>query len=112
MAKVIPIFKSGNRSFTSDYRPISLLLSLSMILEKLVKNRLICFFDKHNILHNYKYGFREKHIVLHALLDITSLGYDAIQNKKHSAFLFMDLRKAFDSFPQNIALKMVSLWYT
>ena len=57
MAKVIPIFKSGNRSFTSNYRPMSLLPSLSKVVEKLVKNRLICFFDKHNILYNYQYGF-------------------------------------------------------
>ena len=104
-AKVIPIFKSGNKSFTSNYRPISLLPSLSKVLEKLIKNRLIKFFHKHNILYNYQYGFREKHSVLHALLDVTSLGYNAIQNKKHSAFIFMDLRKAFDTVSHKILLQ-------
>ena len=102
MAKVVPIFKSGNRSFTSNYRPISLLPGLSKVLEKLVKNRLICLFDNHNILYNYQCGFREKHTVVHALLDVTSLGYDAIQNKKHSAFLFMDLQKAFDTVSHKV----------
>ena len=105
MAKVVPIFTSGNRSFLSNYRSISLLPSLSKVLEKLVKNRLICCFDEHNILYNYQYGFREKHSVLHALLDVTSLGYDAMQNKKHSAFLFMDLRKAFDTVSHKILLQ-------
>ena len=108
MAKVVSIFKSGNRSFTGNYRPISLLPSLSKVLEKLVKNRLIFFFDKHNILYNYQYCFREKHSVLHALLGATSLGYDAIQNKKHSAFLFMDLRKAFDTVSHKILLQKLS----
>ena len=64
-AKIVPLFKFGNRSFTSNYCPISLLSRLSKVLEKLVKNRLICFFDKHNIFYNYQYGFREKHNVLH-----------------------------------------------
>ena len=108
MAKVVPIFKTGNRSFTSNYRPIFLLPSLSKILEKLMKNRLICFFDKHNILYNYQHGFREKHSVLHALLDVTSLGYDAIQNKKHSLFLFMDLQKAFGTVSHKILLQKLS----
>ena len=101
MAKVVPIFKSGNRNFTSNYRPVS----LSKVLEKLVNNCLICFFDKHSILYNYQYGFREKHSVLHALLDVTSLGYDAIQSKKHSAFLFMELRKLSTQFPTKYCFK-------
>ena len=104
MARVIPIFKSVHRSFASNYCPITLLPSLSKVLEKLVKNSLICFFVKHNILYRYQYGFREKHSILHALLDVTSLGYDAIQ-KKHSAFLFMDLRKAFDTISHTMLLQ-------
>ena len=81
MAKVIPIFKSGNRSFTSNYRPVFLLPSLSKVLEKLVKNRLICFFDKHNTLYNYQYGFRQKQGVLHALLDMMQF---KTKNIRHS----------------------------
>ena len=36
-AKVIPVFKTGKRNLTNNYRPISLLLSLSKVLEKLIK---------------------------------------------------------------------------
>ena len=105
MAKVISIFKSCDRSFTSNYRPISLLPRLSKVLKKLVKNRLICFIDKHYIWNNYQYGFREKRSVLPALLEVTSLGYDAIQNRKHLAFLFIYLRKAFDTVSHKILLQ-------
>ena len=69
---------------------------------------MICFFDKRNILYNYQYGFREKHSVLLALYDVTSIGYNAIHNKKHSAFLFMDLRKAFDTVSHKILLQKLS----
>ena len=44
-AKVIPIFKSGNKQNIQNYLPISLLSSLTKILEKLIKNRLMNFFD-------------------------------------------------------------------
>ena len=36
MANVIPLFKKNNRQFRSNYRPISLLVSLSKICEKVV----------------------------------------------------------------------------
>ena len=48
-AKIIPIFKSGNKNLVSNYPPISLLTTLSKVLEKLIKGRLVKFFDKHNI---------------------------------------------------------------
>ena len=51
------------------------------MLEKLIKIRLVRFFKKQNIFYVFQYGFREKHSVIHALLDVTSLGYDAIQDK-------------------------------
>ena len=45
-AKVIPVFKSGNKDNICNYRPIALLPNLSKILEKLIKNCFIKFFIK------------------------------------------------------------------
>ena len=103
-AKVIPIFESGNKNLVSNYRPISLLTTLSKVFEKLTKSRLVKFFDKRNIWYVYQYGFREKHSVSHALLDVSSLCYNSIQNKLYTAMLFMDLRKAFDTVSHKILL--------
>ena len=60
IAKVVPIFKSGNKQIIKNYRPI-LLPTLSKILEKLIKTRLIKFFDKYQMLNEFQFGFREKH---------------------------------------------------
>ena len=104
-AKVIPIFKSGNKNLVSNYRPISLLTTLSKVLEKLIKDRVVKFFDKHNIWYEYQYGFKEKHSVSHALLDVSLLCHDSIQNKLHTAMnAVMDLRKAFDAVSHKILL--------
>ena len=48
--KVIPLFKSGSKENVNNYRPISLLPSLSKVLEKLIKFRFVKFFDRHNCI--------------------------------------------------------------
>ena len=103
-AQVILIFTSGNKNLVSNYRPLSLFTTLSKVLEKLIKGRLVKFFHKHNILYEYQYSFREKHSVSHALLDVSSLCYDSIQTKLQRAMLFMDLRKSFDTVSHKILL--------
>ena len=83
---------------------MSLLPSLSKILEKLIKNRLMNFFDKHEIIYDHQYGFRKNYSVVHALLNVSVQTLDAIQDKQHTALLLMDIRKAFDTVSPKILL--------
>ena len=78
-----------------------------MVLKKQLKIRFVKFFDKHDILYDYQYEVREGYSVLHSLLDVTSFGYDSIQNNEHIAMLLMDLRKAFDTVSHNTLLHKV-----
>ena len=89
----------------NNYRPISLFPSLSKILEKLIKICLLKFFDKHQVLYENQYGFREKYSTLHALLDVTSETNNAIQRNHYTVLMFIDLRKAFDSVFHKILLQ-------
>ena len=57
MANIKPIFKSGNQSELSNYRPISLLNSFSKIYEKASYNRLLKFIIKNDILYEKQFGF-------------------------------------------------------
>ena len=102
--KVVPIYKSGNKKLVNNYRPFSLLSYLSKVLEKLIKSRLDSVFIKHGVLYNFQYGFRQNHSVTHALLDVTALTYDSIQNNCCTALLLMDLSKAFDTVSHKILL--------
>ena len=94
---MIPIFKSGNNDNIGNYRTIALLPNLSKILKKLIKNHFTKFFCKNKILYPNQYGFGENYSVIHALMDILTNAYDAINNKHYTALIFMDFRKAFDT---------------
>ena len=61
ITKVIPIFKSGEESLFTNYRPISLLPVISKIIKKFIHNQLYIHFKQQTILYNSQYGFRTEH---------------------------------------------------
>ena len=50
IAKVLPIYKSGEKSEIGNYRPISILSTISKLLEKLIFSRTTAFFEKHSVI--------------------------------------------------------------
>ena len=92
IAKVVIIFKSGNKQIVKNYRPILLLPTLSTILEKLIKTRLMNFFGKYQVVYEFHCECREKHNVIHTLLDVNVFALDAIQRKQQTALLLIDVR--------------------
>ena len=61
IAKVIPLFKSGDNNVYKNYRPVSVLPSLSKIIENIVYYRLIDYINRFDILNSNQYGFRQLH---------------------------------------------------
>ena len=97
IASLIPIHKIDSKCDMTNYRPISILLCLFQILEKLIKDRIMSFLNKHNILYPYQYGFRKDYSSSHAVLDLTTTVYDATNDKKLACLVMIDLKKAFDT---------------
>jgi len=104
IAKILPIYKKGVRSLTSNYRPISILNTFSKILESIIAERLTKYITKYEILYKYQFGFRQKHSTKLALLDSIDEIYASLNEKKYVAAVFFDLSKAFDSLDRNILL--------
>ena len=59
IANIVPIYKSGDNTLFNNYRPVSVLPLFSKVLERIVYNRLIEFFNKHNVIYDYQFGFRK-----------------------------------------------------
>lgn len=70
IAKVVPIYKSGDASNFSNYRPVSVLPVLSKIYEKVVYARVLKHLDNNNIIYNNQFGFRNKHSTSHAVIHL------------------------------------------
>ncbi len=103
-AKVIPMYKSGNKHHFTNYRPISLLPQFSKILEKAFNDRLCNFLDKHKLLNDSQYGFRTNRSTALALTELIEEITNSIDNKKLVIGTFIDLKKAFDTINHNILL--------
>ena len=59
IAKVIPIFKSGDSAQIGKYRPISVLPYFSKVFERVMYIRLFCFIKTYDLLYKYQFGFRQ-----------------------------------------------------
>ena len=59
IAEVIPILKKGDRSKTTNYRPISILSQFNKIFEKLLYTRLYSYLIRYNLLSDQQFGFRK-----------------------------------------------------
>lgn len=95
-AKVVPLYKKGIQSCVENYRPISMLSTISKILERVVFNRMKLFLNKYNILNSAQHGFREGKSTQTAILGFLKSLYQNLDNNKKCLGLFMDLSKAFD----------------
>ena len=73
IAKVIPIFKKGDPGLLTNYRPISLLPTLSKIFERAIFTQLYSFFITNNILCEQQYELTK-------LIDHTYEQMDQISN--------------------------------
>ena len=105
MANVCPIYKSGDKSLISNYRPISLLTSLSKILEKIMNTRLLHYLEKNGILSNNQFGFRKNRSTEDAVTSLVDFVVTKLDDGHKCTGVFIDLAKAFDTVSSSILLK-------
>ena len=110
IAKVIPIFKTDDKTKLINYRPISNLPTLSKVMERLMYNRMMKFINKYNILTTCQYGFRPNHSTNFAIIDLINAITQHLNNKSKAAALFIDISKAFDSLNHNILLRKLEAY--
>ena len=110
-AKVIPIPKPGKpANELSSYRPISLLSSISKILERVLLNRINEHLEDNNIIPTQQCGFRTGRSTSHQLIKVIKTAKENLNNKKSTGMIFLDVEKAFDRVWHNgLLYKMLKL---
>ena len=108
LARVIPIFKGGNKNESSLYRPISILTQINRIFERLLRDRLYDFVK--GKLYRKQFGFRPKNSTEHPVLDLKENILENCSKKQISCILFLDLKKAFDTVSHKILLEKLKYY--
>ena len=107
---MVLVFKSDDKLSVNNYRPVSVLPVFSKILEKLMHKRIMDFINKHNVLCENQYGFREQHSTYMAVLNMIDQISQEMENNNYSIGVFIDLSKAFDTIDHKILLEKLNIY--
>lgn len=108
IARVIPIYKKGEETNIKNYRPISILPSISKIFEKAMYLNLTRHLEKYNLYNEEQHGFRKQKSTITALISFIESVIDSLDEKNQAAGIFMDLSKAFDSISHSKMIDKLS----
>jgi len=97
--------KAGDHLECDNYRPISLLSSISKILEKIVAEKLLYHLTSNDLLYVHQYGFLPDRSTEQNLFQVIKYITEALNEREYCIGVFLDLRKAFDVCSHSILLR-------
>lgn len=104
---ITPLFKSGSRCVSSNYRPVSITSVPCKVMERIVVDHISAFLDVNLILSPHQFGFRAGHSTEDQLL----LFYGEVARRVDSGgcvdVVFMDFSKAFDLISHRVLIQKV-----
>lgn len=110
-AFVIPIPKPGKDKFNIlSYRPISLISTLSKVLEKMINKRLVWFLETNKKFTIQQCGFRKNHSTQDILATLHTDITEAIIRKQHLILIALDIEKAYDMVWKKNVLSSLQKW--
>ena len=110
IAKVNPLFKKGNQSSFTNYRPISLLPSISKIFEHVMTSQLMEYFTSKNLFCLQQFGFKPGHSTELAALKLVNHIISEMDSCNIPTNIYIDLSKAFDTLNFDILLNKLDYY--
>ena len=102
IAKVIPIFKEDDPYYLKIIDPISLLPTISKVLETIILSQLSSYFNESKLCFYNQYEFRPKPSTEFAALELLDILVNHMDKYEVPINIFLDLSKAFDTIDHNI----------
>ena len=106
-AKGKPLFKSVDKDDINNYRPISILPTISKLIEKWVDIHFSMFLNNFNLLFKSQSGFRARHSTKSALILMVDSWLKALNAGILIGCVMVVFCKAFDLVDHQIMLKKI-----
>ena len=110
VAKVCPLFKKGDRTEISNYRPVALLMVPSMVLERVVAIQIENFFEENALFGDFQFGFRRGKSTVSELIQLVDTLMEAKLDKKEICLILYDLSSAFDTVCPKVLIEKLKLY--
>ena len=104
IAKITPLYKKDNKYDFNNYRPISILPSLSKVFEKIIHKQISDYFESNKLFYVSQYGFRRRHSTELATIELVDKILIEMDKGEIPLTIFIDLSKAFDTIDHEILL--------
>lgn len=108
MAKVVPIFKSGDDELVGNYRPISILSAFAKLLEALVCPLIQNYFSKYLSVHQH--GFTKGRSTSTNLVTFVEAVAGAIDSNAQVDVIYTDFSRAFDKVSHSVLSEKLAMY--
>ena len=106
-ANITPLFKKGSRNKPENNRPVSLSSVVCKLLKTLIRDHMVEFFVKHNLINTSQHGFLKARSCLTNLLCFFEEITKWVDDRSSVNVVYLDFQKAFDKVPhQRLILKL------
>lgn len=96
VSHVMPLFKKGDKSIASNYRPVSLTSNVGKSFERIVFKHIYNHITMNDLLYKYQSGFLPGHSTVHHLIELIHNTCLSLENYEINCQIFCDISKAFD----------------
>ena len=110
IARVTPLFKDGDPSDISNYRPISIFLCFSKILERIMYRRLYKYLTTEKLLYSKQFGFQTGPSTEHAIIKLVDQIYKSFEKDHYTLSVFIDLSKVLVTVDHTILTRKLEMY--